>query len=272
MTTSIESIEFIRARHIARSLNEAVSCLASDDSSVVAKILEERQFSSCPVLDAGVPIGILTAFDCQPRLTAREAMQPIGLKSVISADTFLLDAARKLLASPFQLILEGSHLTGFLTEADLGSATGKSFAYLKLAAVEVNLCKFLRRRYADEGSILSTLNEKRKFEVEGLITNLKLSDQYIDHFASLGLSDLLQIAGRQPDFKERVKQFGGWQRLTRGLPNLRNDVMHPDRPLLGQHRQLESFVEKIQNLESIQSALQMCIDSDSRHGNDRFHF
>jgi hypothetical protein len=255
----MESSEIIRARHIARPINEAFSCSPESDCLDVLGDLRERQFDYCPVVDDGIPVGLLAASDCKEGRRVRDIARTIEIQSIIAGDTDLLDVARKLLLVPFQFILDGSHLSGFVTEADLGSATGKSFAYVKVAAVEVGLCKYLRSCYPDTEQALLVLGEKRQSELSDRINHLKTDDQFIDHLAACGLADLLQIAGRQQEFRASVTKFGGWGRLTGGLPDLRNDIMHPDLPLLGKRRTLRKFVDKIQHLNYLQEATQICL-------------
>ncbi|MDQ0279070.1 CBS domain-containing protein [Arthrobacter silviterrae] len=254
-----DATEFIRARHIARPLSDAFSCSTENDSLDILIELRRRQYSFCPVIEDGNPIGIVAAADCQTDLKVRDIAQPIELVSVISADTELLEVAKRLLLAPFQFILEGSRLCGFVTETDLGSANGKSFAYMNLAAVEVDICKYLRICCLDQELAISSLGENRQSDLAKFINRLRSEDQFIDHFAACNLSDLLQIVIRQKEFRAEIANFGGWSRLSSGLPILRNDIMHPDRPLLGTHRSLGSFIKKIEHLQYIQKALGACL-------------
>lgn len=255
--------EFIKVSHIARPISEVFSCAPQADSLEVSLTLRSRQFDSCPVIEGGVPVGVLVLSDCKSGVEAGEAMQAIGMRSIISADTGFIETANRLLEDPFQFILEGSRLTGFVTAVDLGSPIGKSFIYLRVASVEMNFCKYLRSCFVDSADALLLLSQTRQEILSEFIARQKIDDEFIDCFAACNLADLLQIAGKQEGFKESLRSFGSWTGLKRGLVALRNDVMHPDRSLYTSGRDLGDLISRIHNLESIQNALEQSFENSS---------
>ena len=76
------------------------------------------------------------------------------------------------------------------------------------------------------------------------------ADTDVDYVAYMDLTDLLVVIGGEPRLRRvfRVGTQKGWQRLTGGLPSLRNDVMHSTREFLSPERSLEKIDDYYQLL------------------------
>ncbi|MDQ0802164.1 hypothetical protein [Arthrobacter sp. SLBN-112] len=254
MTELRDVLDSMEARHIALPLSEALVCTFDDAVGPLVSLMERRQFDCCPVLEGGVPVGV---FDRLLRASSVElGTRPLIVGQLISADTRILELARKLDEHDFVFVLSGSRISGFITVADLGSTLARSFCYLQLASVEMGLSKYLRSRFPDQPLAIELLGESRQKAHLSLVDRLKKEDQYIDDFAACSLEDLLRIVGKDQVFRQALTDNRGWQNLKSGLIDFRNDVMHPSRPLVAPGvRSVSKFVEKIENLQIIAHAV-----------------
>lgn len=250
MTELRDVMDSMEARHIALPLSEALVCTLDSPVGPLVSLMERRQFDCCPVVEGDSPVGVFN------RLLGASSVElgtrPLVVSQLISADTRILELARKLCEHDFVFVLSGSQISGFITVADLGSTLARSFCYLQLASVEIGLSKYLRSRFSNQMSAIELLSETRQRAHMSLVDKLKESDQYIDNFAACSLEDLLRIAGKDQVFRQALTSDRGWQNLKSGLSDFRNDVMHPSRPLVGAGvRSVSKFVEKIENLQII---------------------
>lgn len=259
MTELREVLDSMEARHIAMPISGALTCTFLDDVGLLGAAMELRQFDSCPVLEGDIPIGVFSRLG-QPQ-TVEMGTRPLTVDQLVSADTPFMELARKLDEHNFVFVLAGSRISGFITAADLGTTPSRSFCYLKLASVEMELSKYLRWRYRPQSEALAVLPPGRRNAHGSLVAQLKEGDRYIDDIAACSLEDLLIIAGRDRPFRDALPSNRGWQKLKSGLADFRDDVMHPSRPLLTPGgRTVRKLIEKIENLQIITAAVEHLLD------------
>lgn len=238
----------MEARHMAWPLSEAMVCGTQEPIEPLILRMQQKQFDYCPVVDNGEPVGIFSRLGAPASVA--QGTQALRIGQLISADTPILELARKLDEHDFIFVLTGSRISGFITPSDLGSTLARSFAYLQLASVEIGLSDFLRGRFHRQEFAIEHLTQARRAAHAVLVSSLREADQYIDDIAACSLEDLLRLAGKDAVFREALPAGRGWQRLKSGLSDFRNDVMHPARPLVGPGvRDVGKFVEKIENLQ-----------------------
>lgn len=249
----------MEARHVALPLAQALVCRYDDDIMPLVALMERQQFDLCPVLEDDVPVGVFSRLS-NP-ISVKAGTRLIAVGQLISADTPMLELAKKLNEHDFIFVLAGSRISGFITVADLGSTPARSYCYLQLASVEMGLAKYLRQRFLDQRLAISLLAESRQIKHQALVTQLQGADQYIDDIAACSLEDLLRIAGTDKTFRASLPVDVGWQRLKSGLSDFRDDVMHPSRPLLSHgRRDVSQFIEKIENLQKMSSSIDRLLD------------
>lgn len=250
MTQLRDVLGSMEARHMAWPLSEALTCGPQDPIDSLIIRMKQKQFDCCPVVDQGEPVGIFSRLEAPASIA--HGTRPLSIGQLISADTPILELARKLKEHDFIFVLTGSRISGFITPADLGSTLARSFAYLQLASVEISLSDFLRARFLRQKSAIELLTEARQLAHASLVRSLKESDQFIDEIAACSFEDLLILAGKDSVFRAALPKNRGWQRLKSGLSDFRNDVMHPSRPLVAPGvRNVTKFVEKIENLQTL---------------------
>lgn len=105
---------------------------------------------------------------------------------------------------------------------------------LRLAYLEGTLGSYLRDRYPEQDEAVVLLPRGSRAAHAKLALGLRSTDTLIDDLACLSLKDLIDIAGKDTNFREIVSSSSfGWGRATQGLANFRNAVMHPTRPISG---------------------------------------
>ena len=249
--------EGIRARHLATPLAEVMTFATSEDSVVAAAKLAERHFDHAPVVDdRGRVIGVVALKDLSRGVAVRECSGGLHECAVVSADTGLPDVLRFLQEDPFLLVLEGRHVGAILTPADLGRPASRTYFYLLLAQLEIALAAVVRQDYPDQSLALTELTLERQESIQGLLRDLRASDDLIDEVAALSLTDLLRVAGANDAYREVfVSGSWSWRALSAELGRFRNDVMHPVREFReASSMGMSKLLDQVHRLEHLTNA------------------
>lgn len=244
----------IQARHIATPYAAVVAVQADESVAAARSRLAIADISSAPVELNGQVIGIFNATAEAHRGVVREHARPISLDLVVSEQTSLADLTLGLQSEPFLLLLSGQGVSGVVSRADLGRPAARTYFYLLLAELEVELSDALRSRGLSDEDVAEALGSAARERTEALAADLKEQDCFIDFIACLSLQDLVQVAGKF-GLREVVKQSGhSWQKTSNNLSGVRNDVMHPSRKLGGNESDwissLTRYIEKVRALRT----------------------
>jgi CBS domain-containing protein len=245
----------IQARHMEVPLSRAYVSAPTARLSDVHHDLISNEFDCCPVLESGVPIGLLAApAPFRPTDQVSAAMRPLDGKILVSADTPVIEVGKALMEERMLFVVSERQITGFVTPADLGSIAVRTYVYLQLAGLESGLAAYLRRLYPKAKDALALLSDDRQEVQSKLVAELHRQDQYIDELSACSFFDLLSIAGKTDHFREYLPKNRGWGTLKRGLSDFRNDVMHPSRPLTSADSEsTRKLVSRIENIEVLAS-------------------
>lgn len=140
---------------------------------------------------------------------------------------------------PACFLLRGDRFVGLVTPADFNKVAARTAIYWLLAKLESGLIGVLRSAGFRESELLALLPQGRAARIRQHHATMAKNDVDVDLIESLYLSDIVQIASR----KRRLFSVLGLtsrseaERVLGGLVDLRNRVMHTNRPLLRNRRQ-----------------------------------
>lgn len=247
----------IQARHIATPY-AAVIAVQSDEVVAEARFrLAIADITSAPVEQDGQVVGIFSATTEADAGVVIEYTRPLSLDLVVSEQTNLADLTLGLQAEPLLLLLSGRNVSGVVSRADLGKPAARTYFYLLLAELEVELTDALRARGLSDEDIAEALAESKARErAETRAIELKEQGRFIDFIACLSLQDLVQVAGKF-GLREVVKQSGhSWRKTSNNLSGVRNDVMHPSRKLGGNDSEwISSLTRYIVKVRALRTAV-----------------
>ena len=172
-----------------------------------------------------------------PALHDDETWFRIG--SSVGIDTLLETMARRRAV----IVIEENHSTeyghaefgvGLLTISDLNRHTLRSALYSLMAHVEAELAALVERAFPDAWTWIRSLNEGHQVSVLGYWELSKRRGIDVGPVAATTLSQLIQVTGRSRDLLKRLgfESRTPFDDHTSGIPDLRNRVMHPVRPLI----------------------------------------
>jgi CBS domain protein len=235
-------------------MERATTFRADASQRDVFKVLHGSNFDQAPIVNNGDPIGYILRTDLDHESTdsvnavARDIAPPV----LTSGDAPIASVTRWLAYSSFLFVVDGTGITGFVTPADVNKQPGRTYFYLLLAEFEMALAELLRREFESPKAALDMLRPERKERV------LKQHDEHramnvdADIISEMMFADVLCVArGSSIPEKLGCASKREWDRATGSLENLRNDVMHPVRPLFFDKRPLEKLAELGDRLQDL---------------------
>jgi len=158
----------------------------------------------------------------------------------------------------------GERILGLFTISDLNRHAIRSAIYQLLADVEAGLAKWLEFSVADPWEWLKKLEEDQQARVIGFWELSKRQGVDVGPYAALTLSQLVNIIARleggavQLGYESRTQ----FERAKGPLPNLRNRVMHPVRPLVLTHADVASVSGSVLILEDLREKIEALLAKD----------
>jgi hypothetical protein len=146
------------------------------------------------------------------------------------------------------LLVEGeaSSVPGVVTLSDLNKHAFRASLYLILAKLESNLALFIQNYCPEHERWIRTLPEDKQAAILGNWELAKLNDMDIGPLAGATLTDLLTIIGSVTELRSkcRFESKSKYDKAinTQMIKDIRNQVMHPVRPLIIGRGGLEKLV------------------------------
>jgi len=123
---------------------------------------------------------------------------------------------------------------GLLTRSDLNRHPVRVTVYQLLAALEMALADLVRKSVSDHLTWIKRLREDSQARILGYWELSKLKGVDTGPVAGATLSDLLNATAKLPGLSSRLgyKSRTAFDDAVGGIPDVRNQVMHPVRPLV----------------------------------------
>jgi len=139
---------------------------------------------------------------------------------------------------------------GLITISDLNRHAFRALLYRMVSVLEVELARLIEKRFSEPWDWLKHLNEDAQVNVLGYWQLSEKRGVSIGPFAATNFTHLLQIVERtSPLLKELGYASATDFKQCRGrMCRLRNDVMHPIRPLILSTEDVEALCEIIGNI------------------------
>jgi hypothetical protein len=153
---------------------------------------------------------------------------------------------------------------GLFTISDLNRHAVRSSIYHLLADVEAGLAKWLEFNVADPWEWLNKLEEEQQVRVIGFWELSKRQGVDVGPYAALTLSQLVNIISRLEGAAVRLgyQSRSQFDKAKGPLPNLRNRVMHPVRPLVLTHADVASVNSSVLILEDVREKVEALLGKD----------
>lgn len=257
----------VELSRVSTPIEECVIAPVGDVDPDLVRLLERRDFDQCPVGRPGSIIGIvgtthlrdlmaegrpLTADDPEISFPKVEVVSP--LQEVLR--TLTENAAAIVVFDTGEWDGDPHEYLGLVTISDLNRHGFRSVVYTLLADLEAALARLLDHVVEDPWEWIRLLPEERQAVVLGHWELAKRRGVDIGPIAATTLTDLLVVAANSERLRGLLRYPSKAQavKVTGAIPNFRNSVMHPVRPM----------VLGTSGIETLQSLLDRVIDLTSR--------
>jgi hypothetical protein len=215
--------------------------------------------------DPGFPEGIVTTEYLKEVLERGKPLDRHDPK--ITAATIPLDPSLGVLLDALSkeraaLVVEDEHqgtsmfrlFHGLITISDLNRQSFRSLLYTLLADLEAGLSRFIEARCPEPWDWLATLSEDHQVRLLGYWELAKRRSVDVGPVAAATLAQLLTAVGKLevPRAELGYSSRNKFEDATGKIPRLRNDVMHPVRPLI------LGVQDVAQTRQTIDSVLTLC--------------
>jgi len=213
---------------------------------LVVGTLEKSGYDYAPVRNRGSIIGLIETWQLRAKLNDRpeleasdQAIAHPQISSNISIDGLLDGMSRMRVA----LVTRGSDaehhgerasVLGLITTADLNQRPLRTALYRILAWLEEELAQLIGRHFPDPPSWLKILSVDHRAPLIGYWELSKQEGVDISPIAWTTLPQLLKIVGASKDLRHALgfETGNSFDKCKGSIPDLRNRVMHPVRPLI----------------------------------------
>ena len=226
----------IRAKHVHTAMDRVRVYQPDDTCDHVHGEMMAAGYDYALVGRDGVAERIVTRAGLRPTPQPVEHRAlPISGSDLIGADTPLPGVLQALSErTPFLLTVSGVGIAGVLTPSDLNKQPGRTYYYLLVAALEMNLADLARQTFSDQAAALAMLSPNRRESARQRLDKAVADDVVADEVSALDLTDLLELSYRLPGIFNIVwgdLSKTAARRIGHQMIDLRHDVMHPTRTL-----------------------------------------
>ena len=256
-------------RRMCTSLRSAVTVAPGPVDPTVLEQLERGGFDQAPVDDGHLTIGVVQASYLRTLAQRGEPLSPSD-PVLDDDDTWFTTGAYTHLDSLFErmeqrraiLVIQENDcseyghsetILGLLTLSDLNRRPLKVNLYSMMAHVEAKLAAIVEGAYPDGWTWISMLNENSQAILLGYWALSRYRGIDIGPVAAATLSQLIHVIAKSESLLKRLrfasrKQF---ENETSRIPELRNRVMHPVRPLVLDAKDVGAIRRAISSVQTL---------------------
>jgi hypothetical protein len=233
------------------------------------KLMDEKKYDFAPVFDhqrtrPGV-LGLISAQRLKEIGRTTGAL-PAGDPDIIFPEIqskISMSAALDLMVSRTAYIVihggpsRGHEANGLFTRADLNKHPFRAAVYSLIAHLETELAKLVRNSFSDPWEWLAKLSDEKLARIMGYWEVSKRRGVDIGPVGAMTLSELLNVTGKI----ERLRSGLGFHKpkvfreVTGRIPELRNQIMHPVRPLITDTASITRLKEDVETVMHISQRL-----------------
>jgi len=261
--SQLEIISAFQTRHIMAPLIPEGTLYVGMPMSKSKAQLEKSSFEYGVVREGDRVIGLVAREDLADTNDALPSGSPVKrleLDYLLPEVTPIPELIPMLGVFPFHLVVRGKQVIAVVEVSDLNKHPVYAYLYCKLSLLEQYLADLIEACFPKVEMWRALLPDSRWRQVEARWTQAKANGREVNPVHYLCFSDYMRIVAASPQMLDDLK-FGGkapWQDYVGAMEDLRNDVMHPVRDLVGTHRSAKKLAvidERIQSLVELTGQL-----------------
>ena len=252
-------VNSITVKHLMTPRSRFSYCKSEERISVALSRMEERSIDVEPLLQDGrIDSFILKSklWGVEGSLTCQEVADKISVEHVISEETTIEKLLSLFMKQDFFFVIGQADITGIVTYSDMNSRPVRVVLYVLVSELESLLLNKIREEFEDK-EYLDLLSEDQKKKVRDGYNRSKKGNAEISMEQYLTTSGIVTITSRSKlrdelGFSSRSEA----EKLFGPLVKLRNEIMHPYRPLVSSRgdvkRLSEKYAEMIELIEKLE--------------------
>ncbi len=229
------NMEFALRVELVSTFGKLVDCRSDDELLSVVTARETQEFDHLPVIRDGSYVGLLhraalgqeVATGLVLPRSVGEAMEGLGERNLIAAESPLFDFIAEADVSPARLVLKGAKICGIVTVSDLHKLPVRTALSLLLTHFELLLTSVLRARLPADQLFGAIRDKSRSMRAAKRWEILRANDRAIDQFGALDLLDKYELLLDTADVLAALGSPGaGIRAELEAVYELRNAVAH----------------------------------------------
>ena len=225
----------IRTHHLHTPIARVTPYDLATPAQAAAAGLEAAGFDFAPVTSGGTVCGYVRGDDISDGDgVVEQHLRRITGTTIVASTTPMATLMPGLEACGFLFVVEGRDIVGIVTPADLNKQPGRTYFYMLVAALELDLDNRVRAYFADQEEAAALLSAGRGARVRQRLADQTHDDVAADYVAVMELTDLLAIVGKTVGVLEVFGEYtrNRWQsEVSSPVIRLRHQVMHSVRTL-----------------------------------------
>jgi CBS domain containing-hemolysin-like protein len=251
--------------HLMRLLTTAEACVCLQLGKIdqaTLQVLKKHDFETAPVLGHdGRFVGLIGTDHAIALQTSGNELLPeacITPLPVLPERTSVNQMLTQLASTHVAVVVKeinseiDREWLGLVTASDLNRHYFRILVYEWLAELEVGLVRMIERYAGDHETWIRSLNEEAQARILGYWHLSRMNGADIGPLAGCMLTDLTKIAGSDAKTLE-VFQLSKtkFHEHVGGLPQLRNQVMHPVRPMVTKPEDVSKLHGRLKNAAAL---------------------
>ena len=252
-------------------------CVAVRLEAIRGDILDQlagHGYDDAPVLEEGRVLGVVSTAELRILLDRDQSLGKSALRltdrtrwltsssnarvPIFQLLAVLLEDRCTFVCDPPRTVLDASGpVRGFLTISDLNRHVFRAALYGTFAALEARLAAFIEASCPDPWEWIKSLSEEHQVRILGYWDLSKRHGLDVGPIAAATLTNLLTVAAKSSSLREALgfTKRSEIEKVVGAVPNVRNAVMHPVRPLIGRQDDVQRVLQTMRTVAALHDSL-----------------
>ena len=189
-----------------------------------------------------------------PEQPIRNVTHSLAGGAIVSGDTPIAEIMEWIADQRIVFVLEGREVSGIVTIWDFNKQPARAYYYLVLAGLEIALADLVRWRYGrNQSNLVAHLGSRDTEDLQERIERDRQASGHGDLVSYLNFKHLLRVFEKDRALRMELGKYESnkWNSMTRPLGDLRNEVMHPVKTLVGSVDDMRALTRNLGNATSL---------------------
>ncbi len=243
----------VRARHIQLDMERAPTFDLYAKSGNVAEKMKANRWDFAPVTSKGRVVGYVSRAQLARQgadQAIRNVTHSLAGGAIVSGDMPIADLMEWIPKQRIVFVLEGREVSGIATIWDCNKQPARAYYYLVLAGLEIALADLIRWRYGkNQSNLIAHLGSRDTEDLNERMARDRAGSGHGDLVSYLNFKHLLRVFEKDHALRAELGKYDvpKWNSMTRPLGELRNEVMHPVKTLVGSVDDMLALARDIDN-------------------------